>query len=181
MEDVFKLTLRTLDKSRQAEVTLLSDYTVCWSALPRGSMTVQAETQKFSLEFDLAHPLEKVRRSLTEPKLVAEWIMANDVKPKVGHSFRFTTTPSEWWDGIVNSEVLEVDMHKRLSYTWNSGPAASPLNTVVTWTLTATPSGTRLTIEQSGFLPGNAHAFGGAKAGWRSKVNEGLVAVLANL
>ncbi|MEQ4718480.1 SRPBCC domain-containing protein [Nonomuraea sp. B19D2] len=32
-------------------------------------------------------------RALTEPELVARWLMPNDFKPQVGHRFTFTTEP----------------------------------------------------------------------------------------
>ena len=55
-----------------------------------------------------------------------------------------------------------------------------PLDTVVTWTLTPTPSvGTRLALEHSGFLPDNASAFDGARTGWQRMVGERLREVLA--
>jgi uncharacterized protein YndB with AHSA1/START domain len=63
---------------------------------------------------------------------------------------------------VVHCEMLEIDLHKRLRYSWRSGPESSRLDTVVTWTLTPTQSGgTRLVLEHSGFLPG--FAFDGAK------------------
>ena len=41
------------------------------------------------------------------------------------------------------------------------------LESVVTWTLTPTQSGTHLRVEQAGFKPGQAQAYGGAKFGWQ--------------
>ena len=49
-----------------------------------------------------------------EPKLLAAWLMANDMRPLVGHGFTFKAEPMPWWDGIVRCEVLELDLHKRL-------------------------------------------------------------------
>src|SRR3954451_20297200 len=142
-------------------------------------MNAKAETQSISMEYDLPHPPAKVWRALTEPDLLAKWIMANDMRPAVGHSFTFRAEPTPWWDGIVNSEVLEVEPHKRLRYSWRSGPE---LDTEVTFTLTPTPSGgTRLALEQSGFLPANAFAFDGANKGWRHMIDERLSEVLAQL
>jgi uncharacterized protein YndB with AHSA1/START domain len=140
----------------------------------------KADTRSISLEYDLPHPPAKVWRALTEPKLLAEWLMANDMRHVVGQSFTFKAEPTPWWDGIVRCEVLESDPHKRLSYSWRSGPESSPLDTVVTWTLTPTPSGgTRLALEHSGFVPANAFAFDGAGKGWRYMVGERLREVLA--
>jgi uncharacterized protein YndB with AHSA1/START domain len=41
------------------------------------------------------------------------------------------------------------------------------LDTVVTFTLTPTSSGTRLSIVQSGFKPDQQQEFGGARYGWK--------------
>ena len=37
---------------------------------------------------------------------------------------------------------------------------------MVTFTLTPTPAGTHLRVEQVGFRPEQKQAFGGARAGW---------------
>ncbi len=103
-------------------------------------MTAKAETRSIVQSYDLPHPPAKVWRALTEPQLVDEWLMCNDMQPTVGKSFTFCAEPTEWWDGIVHCEILEVEPPKRLSYTWRSGPETSPLDTVVTWTLTPTPA-----------------------------------------
>jgi len=51
---------------------------------------------------------------------------------------------------------------------------------VVTWTLMPTASGgTRLALEQSGFLPSNAFAFDGASKGWQRMAGERLREMLA--
>jgi uncharacterized protein YndB with AHSA1/START domain len=143
-------------------------------------MNAKAETQTISLDYDLPYPPEKVWRALTDPVLLASWLMANDMRPLVGHRFTFKAEPTPWWDGIVNCEVLEIDPHKRLRHSWRSGPESSRLDTVVTWTLTPTPSGgTRIALEHSGFLPANAFAFDGARTGWQRMISEGLTGVLA--
>jgi uncharacterized protein YndB with AHSA1/START domain len=41
------------------------------------------------------------------------------------------------------------------------------LNTVVTFTLTPTVTGTRRALVQSGFTPAQKQNFGGARNGWR--------------
>jgi uncharacterized protein YndB with AHSA1/START domain len=143
-------------------------------------MTAKAETTSVSLEYDLPHPPEKVWRALTDPKLLGEWLMATDMRPLVGNNFTFTSEPTPWWDGIVRCEVLELEPEKRLRYTWQSGTGASGLNTIVSWTLTPTTSGgTRLALEQSGFVPSNKFAFDGARTGWERLVGERLRDLLA--
>jgi len=68
-----------------------------------------------------------VWRALTDPKLLATWLMDNDMRPLVGQSFTFEQQPTPWWDGIVGCEVLEIELHKRLRYSWRSGPASTSI------------------------------------------------------
>jgi len=139
----------------------------------------KADTETVALEYDLPYPPAKVWRALTEPQLVARWLMANDIDAKVGHNFKFTSTPMPQWDGIVRCEVLEVELHRRLRYAWKSAP---DLDTVVTWTLTPTASGgTKLALEHTGFRPTNAFAASGARQGWQYMVSDKLPAVLATV
>jgi uncharacterized protein YndB with AHSA1/START domain len=143
-------------------------------------MTTRAESKAIVMEYDLPHAPAKVWRALTDPSLLAQWLMATDMQPAVGNSFTFRSDPTPWWDGIVHCEVLDLEQHKRLQYSWRSGPESSPLDTVVTWTLAPMPSGgTHLTLEHSGFQPENAFAFDGASTGWQRMVDERLREVLA--
>ena len=130
------------------------------------------------VEYDLPHAPAKVWRALTEPKLLAAWLMENDMRPIVGHKFTFKAQPMPGWDGVVQCEVLEVDEPKRLRYSWRGGSEQNQIDTVVTWTLTPTASGTRLALEHAGFLPANAMAFEGLARGWRGKVAERMSEVL---
>ena len=50
-----------------------------------------------------------------------------------------------------------------MSYTW----AAYGLESVVTWTLTPSSTGTHLRMEQSGFRPDQQQAHQGANYGWQ--------------
>ena len=145
-------------------------------------MSDTAPARSISLAWDLPHPPSKVWRALTEPELLAKWLMPNDMRPAAGARFTFRNEPTPWWDGIVNCEVIEIDPHSRLRYSWRSGSGASALDTEVTWTLTPTASGgTRLALEQTGFLPKNSFALDGATTGWDRMVGERLRALLAEL
>ena len=117
------------------------------------------------IERDIAHPPEKIWRALTEPHLIAEWLMKNDFRPDIGHRFNLTGE----WGGVLDCEVLDIEPHRTLSYSWNftHDDAAFDLRSVVTFTLTPTAAGTHLRVEQSGFLPEQKQAFGGAKLGWQ--------------
>jgi uncharacterized protein YndB with AHSA1/START domain len=128
--------------------------------------TARSQGESLSFEFDLHHRPEKVWRALTDPALLAEWLLpVADLTLEPGAAFTFKTQPYPGWDGIVNCRLLEIEAHKKLSYTWVAGDMA--LDTVVTFTLTPTASGTRLSLVQSGFKPDQKQNFGGARYGWR--------------
>jgi uncharacterized protein YndB with AHSA1/START domain len=126
-----------------------------------------AETRTVIVERELAHPPEKIWRALTQPHLIEEWLMKSDFKPVVGHHFNFRADYLP--NGALDCEVLAVEPNKKLSYTWHSASdnAAYNIESVVTFTLTPTSSGTHVRMEQSGFLLEQKQAFGGAHAGWK--------------
>jgi uncharacterized protein YndB with AHSA1/START domain len=70
---------------------------------------------------------------------------------------------------VLDCEVLAVEPHKTLAYTWNfkHADAAYNLKGVVTFTLTPTSTGTHLRMEQSGFRPDQKQAYEGANSGWQ--------------
>ena len=142
--------------------------------------TVRSQTDAITFEFDLAHPPKKVWRALTDPALLAEWLLpVIDLKLEPGAAFMFKTQPYPGWDGTVNCKMLDVDAEKKISYAWVVGGEMG-LNTVVTFTLTPTASGTRLSLVQSGFKPEQKQNFGGARYGWKM-MGDKLVNLLGRL
>jgi uncharacterized protein YndB with AHSA1/START domain len=133
--------------------------------------TAAAETLSVVVEREIAFPPEKIWRALTQPHLIEEWLMKSDFKPVADHRFSFR---ADW--GSVDCQVMAIEPNKTLSYTW----AAHGLDSVVTWTLTPTGSGTLLRMEQSGFRPDQKQAFHGARFGWQ-KFFTGLEEVLARV
>ena len=126
--------------------------------------TVPSQTESISFEFDLHHSPEKVWRALTDPVLLTEWLLpVVDLKLEPGAAFTFKAQPQPGWDGIVNCRFLEIEAHRKLSYTWVVGD----MDTVVTFTLTPTASGTRLSLVHSGFKPEQKQNFAGARYGWK--------------
>jgi len=110
-----------------------------------------------SLDFEchLPDPPEKVWRALTEPELLAAWLMPNDLKPEVGRRFAFAGP-----DAPIECEVIEAEQGRLLSYSWRERPAkdtADPgpaFDSVVTFTLARTAAGgTRLRVVHDGFTP----------------------------
>jgi uncharacterized protein YndB with AHSA1/START domain len=115
------------------------------------------QTLSVVVEREMPHPAEKVWRALTQQALIEEWLMKNDFQPVVGHRFNLS---ADW--GGVEGVVRAVEPGKVLSYTWE----AYGLESVVTWTLTPTSTGTIVRVEQTGFRPDQKQAYHGAKAGW---------------
>jgi uncharacterized protein YndB with AHSA1/START domain len=140
--------------------------------------TDRAQTESISFEFDLHHAPEKVWRALTDPVLLAEWLLpVTDLKLEPGAAFTFKAPPQPGWDGSVNCQFVEIEAHRKLSYTWVVGFG---IDTVVTFTLTPTASGTRLSLVQSGFRPDQKQNRAGARYGWKM-MGAKLVDLLARI
>ncbi|MGN8115656.1 SRPBCC family protein [Labrys sp. 22185] len=124
-----------------------------------------SEPRTVIVEREIRHPPEKLWRALTQPHLIEEWLMKNDFDPVVGHRFNLRGE----WGGVLDCEVLTVEPHRTLSYSWNFSheDPAYDLKSVVTFTLTPSSTGTHLRMEQAGFRPTQRQAYGGAKAGWQ--------------
>lgn len=139
--------------------------------------TARSQTESLSFEFDLHHPPEKVWRALTDPVLLKEWLLpVVDLKLELGAAFTFNAQPQPGWDGVVNCRFLEIEAHRKLSCRWVVGD----IDTVVTFTLTPTASGTRLSLVQSGFRPDQKQNLGGARYGWKMMGGK-LVDLLARI
>ena len=139
--------------------------------------TAQSQSESISLEFDLQHSPEKVWRALTDPALLAEWLLpVVGLELEPGAAFTFKTQAYPGWDGTVNCRFVEIEPHRKLSYAWT----VPFLDTVVTFTLTPTALGTRLSIVQSGFKPDQKQNFAGARYGWKM-MGGNLVELLARV
>ncbi|TPI15294.1 SRPBCC domain-containing protein [Mesorhizobium sp. B4-1-3] len=108
-----------------------------------------------SFECDLPDPPEKVWRALTEPELLAAWMMPNDIKAEAGSRFAFGGP-----DTPVECEVLEAEPARLLRYSWRERPGAKDagrlpaFDSVVTFRLAGTVTGgTHLSIVHDGFVP----------------------------
>ena len=108
-----------------------------------------------SFECDLPDPPEKVWRALTQPELLAAWMMPNDMKAEAGSCFTFAGP-----DAPIECEVLEAEPGRLLRYSWRERPGAKDadqfpaFDSIVTFTLAGTASGgTHLRIVHDGFVP----------------------------
>jgi len=96
--------------------------------------------------------------------LLQQWLLPTiGFSLQTGADFTLQAPPQPGWDGVVHCRVLEVQTLERLRYAWVVGE----LDTIVTFTLVPTETGTRLTLVQTGFRPEQKQNFGGARYGWR--------------
>jgi uncharacterized protein YndB with AHSA1/START domain len=131
----------------------------------------------------LPHPPEKVWRALTDPELLAAWLMPNDFVARVGHRFTFRTqpVPAQGFDGVVHCEVLSLEPPELLRISWLGGRG---LDTVVTWRLVPEGRGTRLFLSHEGFdetdpqQQATRRILGG---GWRGHLARRLEETLAQM
>ena len=119
--------------------------------------TTATATRSVVIEREFPYPPAKIWRALTQPHLIAEWLMKNDFEPQVGRTFRLT---ADW--GTVECRVEVIDPERTLSYTWTT----MGFESTVTWTLSATAGGTNLRMEHAGFTPDREQAYVGAQRGW---------------
>jgi uncharacterized protein YndB with AHSA1/START domain len=145
-------------------------------------VTAAAATPSLVMERDMPRPPDKVWRALTQRTLIEDWLMKKDFAPVAGHLFNFRAPPMPHWNGVVDCEVLAVELCRRLSCSCNASgeAAAGGLQTVVTWTLTPMPQGVLVRMEQSGFRPEDEANYRGAGYGWQRFV-AGLERVAAGL
>ena len=127
----------------------------------------------------LSRPPDQVWQALTDPDLLARWLMPNDFQPAVGHQFTFRTdpVPEYGFDGIVHCQVLDLDPPRLLRFSWRGGR----LDTVVSWQLVPEGAGTRLLIRHDGFDdgdPAQRMTMGIMGGGWRGHLVKRLRAVL---
>jgi len=132
------------------------------------------------MEVTYAAPPESVWRALTEPELLREWLMENNFRAEKGVRCEFRMPPRPGFSGLVRCEVIEVELHRRLVYTWDGGGAWG--KTTVAWTLEPSASGTRLRLEHRGFRgfrPFLLSLMMGS--GWKKKLNAVVPKILEHI
>ncbi|MEK3884476.1 SRPBCC domain-containing protein [Paenibacillus sp. PL2-23] len=113
------------------------------------------------LDFQYSTSVERLWSALTDSEQLAKWVLANNFKPIVGYRFQFRSQPNEYWDGLIDGEVLVVDPPTRLTYTWGVGEEKHTVH----WTIQDLGDGkVNLHLEQTGIS--NAQGLNGAKYGW---------------
>ena len=121
------------------------------------------DTRSVIVEKEFPHPPEKVWRALTESSLIEQWLMKNDFEPVAGHAFQLRAQPVPNWDGVINCQLVTLNPFTTLAYSWGTMGHES----VVTFTLTPTDTGTHLRMEHAGFRPDQDANYKGAMYGWQ--------------
>src|SRR5262249_49506352 len=97
---------RLLDRARRSPRPTTGEH----GPMTRGEKTPARETESIGSEFELRRPPHKVWRALTDPVLLAQWLLpALDLHLEPGAAFRFQAPPQPGWDGTVNCRLLEID------------------------------------------------------------------------
>ncbi len=139
---------------------------------------LKSHTQQIVVDDVFPHAPETIWKTLTDGELMGRWLgmTPTGFEPVKGKRFTYQTTAAGAWDGVIQCEVLEVIPNQRLTYSWRGGHEGntgygSRLDTVVTFTLSKTENGTRLSLVHSGFvLPQNEIAFTNMGGGWKKVV-----------
>src|ERR1017187_7754005 len=122
----------------------------------------------------LAHSPAKVWRALTDPELIAQWLIPGDFRLAVGHRYAMhaPALPAPGFSGTISAEVLAFEPEKMLRIGWRDADpeGASGADWTITWTLQAEGRGTRLFLVHEGFDPDHPLQQQARKimaAGWR--------------
>jgi uncharacterized protein YndB with AHSA1/START domain len=143
-------------------------------------MTDTEELPPLTFERLIPHPVERVWAALTQPALIAQWLMQNTFEARVGHKFTFRAQPVPGWSGVTNCEVLELVPMQKLVYSWGDGSeSVSGLRTIATWTLSAEGAATRVRFVHSGFREQDRDGYQGMGSGW-PRILERLEAAASN-
>jgi uncharacterized protein YndB with AHSA1/START domain len=138
----------------------------------------KADTREIVIDEIFPHLPGPIWKALTTGALIERWITMplTGFEAVAGKEFTFQTKPAGAWDGVIHCRVLEAVPNEKLVYSWKGGDAANLgygalLDTIVTWTLTPSKSGTRLRLVHSGFvLPRNEGAYRNMGEGWKQIV-----------
>ena len=118
---------------------------------------------------------ETVWKYLTISELMEQWLMKNDFELIPGREFMFKSNPqpSMDFDGNVYCRILEIELFKKLVYSWKikQGEGKSMLDSTLTWHLIPQKGGTELILEHTGLDEWkNETLFQAMNKGWDQNV-----------
>ncbi|WP_329312525.1 MULTISPECIES: SRPBCC domain-containing protein [unclassified Streptomyces] len=134
----------------------------------------------------LPHTPGKVWRALTEPELIAQWLMPCDFRLEVGHRYTMTTAPrpNTGFSGTTAAEVLAFEPGRMLAVRWQDASGTNRADWTITWTLAPEGRGTRLFLVHEGFDPDDDLQMMARKimgSGWRTHIMDALDRVVGQL
>ena len=143
-------------------------------------------TDTYTIRTDqfLPYTPTQVWKALTDPDLLAKWLMPNDFQLVVGHHFTFKNVPipAVKFEGTVYCEVLDFEVGRKLRFSWVDRGEENGLNSIVTWRLESEGNGTHLYLEHEGFDPNHPLQLKGYQMmseGWSRIVGQRIAEVLA--
>lgn len=113
-----------------------------------------------------AAPPEEVWASLTDPEVLAEWLMPNDFVPEVGARFTFVPDHPTPWEGDVSCEVLELVPCERMVWSWRTRGMNEPSR--VEFELVPKRGGTELGFKHGGVA--DVPVAEGLESGWPERL-----------
>lgn len=106
--------------------------------------------EKLEKNVTINAPVEKVWAALTDNSKLGEWmLMPTTFEPVVGKEFTFKAEATEKWDGFIHCKVKEVEVNRKLVYTWDAGMENT--ETLVTILISENNGQTNLTIIHTGW------------------------------
>ena len=99
-------------------------------------------------------------KALTDPKLVARWLLPNDMAAEEGKRFSLAAPPS--LGGPIDCEVIACDPPRHLAYSWRIASPEGELETRVTFRLAERADGrVDLKLVHDGFTVADDRAVDG--------------------
>jgi uncharacterized protein YndB with AHSA1/START domain len=106
------------------------------------------QVTEIRIDVDFGHGPDLVWRTLTDRRLLSRWFMLTDLEPVQGSRFQLIPEALPGFDGPIDGDLTDLVPARRVGMRWRG----EQLHARVTWALTPTPDGCRLTVTQSGFL-----------------------------
>jgi uncharacterized protein YndB with AHSA1/START domain len=133
--------------------------------------------EKIEKKIVIEAPVSKVWKALTNRDEMKEWMMMpTTFEAVVGKEFTFKAKGNENWDGFIYCKVVEVEINKKLSFTWNAKIIG--VDTLVTILIFEKGRKTELKLIHTGFdkLPVEARAkmIESHNKGWEERILQKL-------
>src|SRR4029453_11191502 len=142
--------------------------------------TLPSQNEFIAFEFDLAHSPKKVlarAHRARAPRAVAPARHCSAGRQvRAGGGLHVKALPAGGWGAIVNCQFVAIEAGRTIIWRWVVGD----IDTLVTFTLGSTPTGTRLSLVQRGFKLQQKQNWGGACDAWKVMGGK-LVALLARI